>query len=654
MDRFFVLLCLLLSSLLSHAQELKVASVFTDKTVLQQKSNVNIWGKSKPSARVEVKSSWGGFASCNANGDGDWCVSIKTPAASYKTYSLEIESGKELINLNDVVCGEVWLVSGQSNMEMTFYENPLNTLRVEGASEVINGQDDIFLRSFNIARSERFYPQDDITPNGGWKYKNKNDVVWFSAVGYFFAARLRQVLDIPVGIINSSYGGTPIESWVPENLTGGKIFDSKREERKEEIHLYSLGSEAAMKRFSDWITDSQRANSEELSVKIDDNLTNLELPNYFYNTPRGESLGGTFLYKKVRLSSSSELTLHLPQIDRNCQIFFNGKLVHQDILPSQAYRHPKVKIPSSLIKTGDNILAVNMITTLWNGGIVGDPAEMYLKSADTLISLAGKWCFRKTFDLGDSTKTPLEGLPNAFLLSSLYNGMIDPIKKFNIKGFLWYQGESNISNSEQYPIILSSLVNGWREAWGADLPFYYVQIAPWKYSGDKNIEGALMRSIMSDSCKSITNSEVVLTVDLGDSLSIHPPKKREVGERLALKALSKTYDKKEFNIDYPYVDGVSVKNGRVMLSISKTYGKIIVVPGQSRFELSEDGVKFYKSSFKIEGNKIILNCDKMQTPKFVRHAFSNSSKVNIFNARMLPLNLFSINLLKITSPENGR
>jgi len=644
MYRFFVSSVLLLYCILSQAQELKPASVFTDKAVLQQNSNVNIWGRSKPSARVQVKSSWGGYATCNANRNGDWCVSIKTPAASYKAYRLVIESEKEIIILNDIVCGEVWLVSGQSNMEMTFYENPLNTLRVEGARDVINGPDDKFLRSFNVARSEKFYPQDDITANGGWKTKNKNDAIWFSAVGYFFANRLRQVLDIPIGIINSSYGGTPVESWVPENFTGNKVFDSKRDERSEEILLNSLGSEAAVKRFNDWIVCSQKANSEDLSVKMEDNLPNLELPNYFYNTPRGESLGGTFLYKIIRLSSSSELTLHLPQIDRNCQIFFNGKLVHQDILPSQAYRHPIVKISAELVKSGNNILAVNMITTLWNGGIVGDPAEMYLKSVDTLISLAGKWYFNKTFDLGSSAKIPREGLPNAFLLSSLYNGMIDPIKKFNIKGFLWYQGESNISNSEQYPIMLSSLVNGWREAWGANLPFYYVQIAPWKYSGHENTEGAIMRVIMSDSCKNLKNSGVILTVDLGDSLNIHPPKKREVGERLALKALSKTYYKRDYDIDYPFVKSISIKKRNVILNISKTYGKIIAVPGESRFELSEDGVKFYKSNFEIVENMIILKCDKVQTPKFVRHAFGNSSKVNIFNARMLPLNLFSLTL----------
>lgn len=629
---------------MTQAQSLKVASIFTDRAVLQHSSNVKIWGTSKPSAQIEVNTSWGVVANNISSSAGEWEVTVKTPKAGYKSYSIIITSENERIMLSDIVCGEVWLLSGQSNMEMSFYENPLNSIRVDGASEVLAGADDCFLRSFNVARSEKFYPQPDITPNGGWKFKNRNDVVWFSAVGYFFAAKLRAALNVPVGIINSSYGGTPIESWIPEGFSNNVIFDSKRVERSDEIRLNSLGNEAAIQRFSDWITKSQKSEGDALAAKMDDNLSILELPNYFYNTPRGESLGGTMLYKTINIAQPVELELNLPQIDRNCQIFFNGVLVHQEILPSQAYRHPKVKIAADLVKKGENLLSINMITTLWNGGIVGAAEEMFIKSADSVISLAGKWSFKKTFELSQTSPVPQEGLPNAFLLSSLYNGMIDPLKRFTVKGVLWYQGEANISNSQQYPLMLSSLVQGWRNAWGVNLPFYYVQIAPWSYSGHSNTEAAHMRSIMSDSCKSIANSAVVLTGDLGDSLNIHPPKKREVGERLALKALSKTYIIKEYGIDYPVVKSAHKEGSKVVLTIEGTYGQIIVKPGANTFEMSEDGINYFKSSFEIRGNKIILQCDKVKGPKFVRHAFSNSSKVNVLNSKMLPLNLFTLTL----------
>ena len=629
---------------MTQAQSLKVASIFTDRAVLQHSSNLKIWGTSKPSAQIEVNTSWGVVANNISSNAGEWEVTVKTPKAGYKSYSIIITSENERIMLSDIVCGEVWLLSGQSNMEMSFYENPLNSIRVDGASEVLAGADDYFLRSFNVARSEKFYPQPDITPNGGWKFKNKNDVVWFSAVGYFFAAKLREILNVPVGIINSSYGGTPIESWIPEGFSNNVIFDSKRVERADEIRLNSLGNEAAIQRFSDWITKSQKSEGDALAAKMDDNLSILELPNYFYNTPRGESLGGTMLYKTINIAQPAELELNLPQIDRNCQIFFNGVLVHQEILPSQAYRHPKVKIAADLVKKGENLLSINMITTLWNGGIVGAADEMFIKSVDSVISLAGKWSFKKTFELSQTSPVPQEGLPNAFLLSSLYNGMIDPLKRFTVKGVLWYQGESNISNSQQYPLMLSALVSGWRYAWGANLPFYYVQIAPWSYSGHSNTEAALMRSIMSDSCRSISNSAVVLTGDLGDSLNIHPPKKREVGERLALKSLSKNYGIKEYNIDYPTVKSAHKEDSKVVLSLNGKYGQIVVKPGANTFEISEDGINYFKSSFEISGNKIILQCDKVKSPKFVRHAFSNSSKVNIFNAKMLPLNLFSLTI----------
>jgi sialate O-acetylesterase len=275
---------------------------------------------------------------------------------------------------------------------------------------------------------------------------------------------------------------------------------------------------------------------------------------------------------------------------------------------------------------------------------VGSPEEMFIKTADSVIPLAGNWFFKKTFELSQVSPVPQEGLPNAFLISSLYNGMIDPLKRYAVKGFLWYQGEANISNSSQYPLMLSNLAGGWRNAWGVDLPFYYVQIAPWSYSGHTNTEAAQMRSIMSDSCKSISNSAVVLTGDLGDSLNIHPSKKREVGERLALKALSKTYGIKKYDIDYPVVKSAKKEGFKVVLIIEETYGQIIVNPGANTFEMSEDGINYFKSSFEIRGNKIILQCDKVKSPKFVRHAFRNSSKVNVLNAKMLPLNLFTITL----------
>ncbi len=643
MKKLVLIFVLLLASFISDAQNLKLSSMFSNGAVLQQKSSVNVWGWAKPSAAITVTPSWGTPVKAVTSASGEWFVKIKTPSGSYKSQTLTVESGKDKIVLSDILIGEVWLASGQSNMEMTFYENPLNTMRVEGASGVVGGDADKYLRSFNVARSEKFYPQADITPNGGWKSKNEKDVVWFSAVGYFFGAKLREALNIPVGIINSSYGGTPVESWIPDKYTASALFDTKRGERKEEIRLNELGHEAAISRFSEWIKKSQGADSYTFATAAYKNLPELDLPNYFYNTPRGESLGGTFIYKTVTVDEPLELTLELPQIDRNCQIFFNGKLIYQAILPSEAYRHPKVKIPSSMVAAGENVIAINMITTLWNGGIVGDASEMSLKSASgKVIPLAGKWHFLKTFELSGVDPVPGEGLPTAFLLSSLYNGMIDPLKYYGVKGFLWYQGESNISNGEQYPEMLQNLVKGWRDSWGADLPFYYVQIAPWKYSGHNNTEAARLRSLMSSAYKKIPGTGVILTGDLGDSLNIHPAKKREVGERLAIKALSETYGKSAYAIKYPSAEKISLASGRILLKIAGTYGKIIVKPGVSRFEISEDGENFTRCDFRIRGNEIIIDCGNIKAPKYLRFAYSNSASVNVFNAKMLPLDLFNI------------
>ncbi len=652
--RFLAILVLALQTTLLNGQDLKVASVFSHGAVLQQNKNVKIWGSSLPNSEVTVTPSWSKAVTIKAGESGEWCAELKTLSGDYTRYSVTITSSGKEIKLDDILFGEVWLIAGQSNMEMTFHEEKLSSLKVEGRKAVLEGADDPYLREFKVARCERFYPQSDIVANGGWRFKNRQNVEWFSAVGYFFGKILREKLNVPVGLINSSYGGTPIESWIPEKETSSEIYLAKRSERDEEIRMSALGEDAATERFSKWIEESQLYTGKELAIMDFSKFPTLSLPDYFFNTPRGESLGGTFIYKRITLPSPSNLTLELPQVDRNCQIFFNGEMVYQEILPSRAYRHPRVKIPVNLTRAGENIISINVLTSLWNGGIVGDPSEMKIISASDTISLAGEWSYLSTFDLYKVNSVPKEGLPNAFLLSSLYNGMIHPLGQYSVKGFLWYQGEANLDNAAQYPGMLNDMVKGWRSLWGEELPFYYVQIAPYKYSGKDNTEAARMREIMSSAYKNIPASDVVLTVDLGDSDNIHPARKAEVGERLALKALYKTYGQNSADIRYPDVQYIKRDGGRVIIGLGNTYGKIISSPGTFEFELSEDGTKFFQASQTILDNEIILQSDSVRYPLFVRHAYHNSSNVSIFNARMLPLDCFSKKIINAPCVDNGK
>lgn len=652
--RFLAILVLALQTTLLNGQELKVASIFSDGAVLQQNKKVKIWGSALPNSEITVTPSWSASLTVKAGESGEWCAELKTLAGDYTRHSVKISSSGKEIKLDDILFGEVWLISGQSNMEMTFHEEKLNSMKIEGGKKVIEGADDPYLREFKVARCERFYPQKEVIPNGGWKSKNRQNVEWFSAVGYFFGKILREKLNVPVGLINSSYGGTPVESWIPEKETSADIYNSKRSERDEEIRMSTLGEDAATERFSKWIEQSQLYTGKELATMDFSNFPKLSLPNYFFNTPKGESLGGTFIYKKITLPSPSGLTLELPQIDRNCQIFFNGEMVYQEILPSRAYKHPRVKIPGNLTRAGENIISINVLTSLWNGGIVGDPSEMRIISAKDTISLAGEWSYLSTFDLWKVNAAPKEGLPNAFLLSSLYNGMIHPLGQYAVKGFLWYQGEANLDNSTQYPVMLGDMVKGWRSLWGEELPFYYVQIAPYKYSGKDNTEAARMREIMSSAYKNIPASDVVLTVDLGDSDNIHPARKAEVGERLALKALYKTYGQNSADIRYPDVQYIKQVDGKAVIGIGNTYGKIISAPESSEFELSEDGTRFFKASHTICDNEILIQCDSVRNPLFVRHAYHNGSNVSVFNAKMLPLDCFSKKIINAPCVDNGK
>lgn len=192
--------------------------------------------------------------------------------------------------------------------------------------------------------------------------------------------------------------------------------------------------------------------------------------------------------------------------------------------------------------------------------------------------------------------------------------------------------------------MLSDLVKGWRSAWGKNLPFYYVQIAPWKGNGHNLSEYSQMRAIMSSAYRGIGNADVVITTDLGDPLNIHPPRKREVGERLALKALTKTYGLSSYSADYPALHKAVVKGDSITLTLRNLYDGIVVTDKESLFEISGDGQIYYPATFRIEGNRVILYCKNVKKALFLRYAFRNSMSGNILNSKMLPLDLFEVKL----------
>lgn len=462
-----VLFCFLIFGV---SAKIKLPAVLGDNMVLQQQSYVNLWGWADPSQKVEVTTSWNGKKyRAQADKGGKWFVKVATPEASNKPYNIEISDG-ELLVLKDILIGEVWVCAGQSNMEMPlhgFYGQP-----VDGSADATfqaAGYPNI--RLFTVSPAPRKEPQDDC--NGSWLHATPKNVRDFSAVAYFYGRNLSAILNMPIGLINVSCGGTGIESWMSMEAIKGTV---------------GIDQELAMKPINKW---------------------------------------------------ESTVPTHL------------------------------------------------------------------------------------------------------------YNGMVVPVSKFTSKGFIWYQGESNLHNYFDYDKLMASLVKLWRKEWGDEnMPFYYVQLAAFTFDGADKISLPLTIESQYKALKLIPDAGLVATTDLGHATSIHPPRKKEVGDRLAALALNHTYGI-EVIPDAPVINTISFEGEKAMLSFKNiadytpwAAGSFSHFIGDIKgFELAGEDRTFYPAKAKVIENKnsIEVSCEEVSHPVAVRYAFRNVHAGNVVTTEGQPL-----------------
>lgn len=461
--------------LLLHAQgELRFASVFTDNLVLQQKSRVSLWGYAKPGSSLRVSASWSGKEEeVTVDATGKWVIQLVTPAGSYQSYRLMIADDEKTAVLENVCIGEVWLCSGQSNMEMIMSNDPQWNLYVDNANEEIAAADYPAIRFISVKRDERFVPQDEILTEG-WKVCHPRTVGRLSAVGYYFGRRLLSRLDVPVGLVVDAYGGSPIQSWIPQDETLKPLYEKER---------------------------------------------------------------------KILQEAKSQ-------------------------------------------------------------------------GADR---------------------------PGYEMLSSLYNAMIHPLIDYGIRGWLWYQGESNVGDAQRYVSMMEDLVSSWREKWKADLPFYYVQIAPFQYPNDQKEMWSELAEAQEMALQSIPHSAMTVIADLGDSVNIHPGKKKLVGERLAQVALENTYHQKVKSRS-PSLLRLSLDRGMLKAEFRFAYKGLRLEGVHHEFEISSDGQTYHQAMVKIKGNKVWLYSPKVQSPRYVRYGWRDACISTLYNSEHLPLGPFKASI----------
>ncbi|MFH1194817.1 MAG: sialate O-acetylesterase [bacterium] len=642
---------------------IEMPSLFSDNMVLQQKSNVPFWGKAFPQTNVDIKTSWGSSAKTMVGNDGNWITKVKTPKAG-GPYEVAVKIGDSTIVYKNVLIGEVWLCSGQSNMEMPLAGWPPRDTIFNSASTIANaGNSNI--RLFTVPRTISSEP--NFNCGGTWLECNSETVASFSATAYFFGKKLHDELKIPIGLIHSSWGGTPAEAWISgKDIVTVDEFENivtKINESGPEILLLNLwlnghkvidmSENTSEERWMD--LDFQ--DSECSQVNYDDSRwREMILPTLWENTEVGNFDGAVWFRKKVEIPNEwlgKDLILSLGPIDDMDITFVNGIKIGGYEKDGFWETERVYTIDKNLNKDSVLSIAVRVLDNQGGGGIYGTENLMTLsvKESGDKISIAGEWKYLPVAEyrnvkfyvfgaMGETafTRPRLSVDLSANTPTTLFNGMIAPLRPYGIKGAIWYQGESNVGNPKLYQRIFPMMIECWRDEWQeGNFPFYYVQIAPYNYGGETNSQ--LLRESQMRTLKT-PNTGMAVTMDIGNPDNIHPGNKEDVGERLALWALAKNYNKKVV-CSGPLYKSMKIQKDKIVLSFDFATGlEIKPRDGKNNFQIAGKDKVFHDAVVEVKGKTLVVSSPDVKEPVAVRYCWSDIHEGTLFNNAGLPASSF--------------
>jgi sialate O-acetylesterase len=620
-------------------------AVFGNNMVLQQKTNVAFWGKADPAKKVEIHVSWNKkIYTVNAGNTGDWKLMIPTPSygGPYKVTIAEAEG--EAVTLANIMIGEVWVCSGQSNMEMP----------IEGWGKIDNYTKEVAdanypnIRLFQVDHTTSDVPLEVVpkVANGGWTACTPQSAAEFSAVAYFFARELHKQTGIPIGLIHTSWGGTIAEAWTSAQ-TLNTMPDFAAAVKKIES---TQGTSNYTQELSLWqkiVLENDAGNGKGKLGWADPSLDDsswkgMELPSFVETSALPAFDGVVYFRKTVMIPkgwSGKAITLNLGTIDDNDITYVNG----EKIGATDGYNLPRVyTIPAEKVKAGANTITVRVFDSGGGGGIYGDKNILSLASATgEKISLDGEWKYKVGLNLKDVPPMPvLSSGPNRPTV--LYNAMINPFIQFAIRGAIWYQGESNADRASQYRTLFPAMINDWRTKWKlGDFPFYFVQLANFMKTDEVPVASAWaeLRDAQRQTL-SLPNTGMAVAIDLGLADNIHPKNKQEVGRRLALIALAKNYGKK-ITYSGPAFASQQVEGNTIRLNFDFSDEGLVAKAGALKgFAIAGADQKFYWAKATIKGKQIIVSSPEVANPVSVRYDWANNPEGNLYNGAGLPASPF--------------
>lgn len=645
--RAYLPLFVLIFVLSPLSAKVQLPAIFSDNMVLQQKSSVPFWGTASPGKILKIKSSWNNTTvQTTVEKDGRWKIEVPTPEYG-GPFNIEISDGTKL-ELHNVLIGEVWLCSGQSNMEM-----PLAGWgRIQNYEKEIAGANYPDIRLLRVEKSVAFKPTKDLlVRNKGWVTCSPKTISEFSSVAYFFGRNLYQDLHIPIGLIDASWGGTIAEAWTSAgSLKTMPDFKSPVAEIEQKSTNFSNLTAEFKQDSTKWqaqIKEKDKGLSGGKAIWTGNDVSeadwkSIKVPGFWEETVLPDFDGVVWLRKTIDIPAewqNKTLTLALDKIDDSDIAYYNGVEIGYttDYTASRTY-----SIPAKLVKPGKVVITVRILDTGGGGGFYGEDKLMKLSlSENEFIPLAGTWQYKVGLNLNELPAAPKTwNDPNQPTV--LYNAMISPIIPFTIKGAIWYQGESNADKAYQYRELFPLLIKDWRKQWASDFPFYFVQLANYMPTLPEPAEAAWaeLREAQLQTLH-LENTGMAVTIDIGEGKDIHPKNKQEVGRRLSLIARANTYNEK-VAFSGPVYDSYRTEQHAIRVTFKQAETGLKTKDGKALkgFTIAGTDHKFHWADAVIEGNEIVVSCKDVENPIAVRYAWASNPVCNLVNGEGLPASPF--------------
>ncbi len=656
----------ILCGVLNARAGIRLSPLFTDNAVLQQNCQAPVWGEATPGADIRVEPSWTKrIYRTKAGSDGKWMLRIDTPKGSFRKHSISISDGTPVI-LDNVLIGEVWLASGQSNMQM-----PMESWRAKrvNQADINNSAQWANLRLLQVSRatgmSERDWFEADFE---GWQESSPETVRNFSAAAWYFGRKLLQELKVPIGIIHSSWGGTIIEAWMsekairqfPEDIPMLQQVKSLSESETQRQLTYEQEIKAFYERMTLKDKGLQNGFAVWAQAGFDDSeWKRIMLPRMVQELWPG--INGIYWFRKeIDIPASwagKSITLSLGPIDDFDETYWNGQQVGSGSVWNKSREYT---VPANMVKSGKTVICIRNTDDHGNGGLYGDAELMYVKGPDgRKIRLDNEWKTTLSVSFENVPKSTARE-PN--LVTVLYNAMLRPLAPYAIKGAIWYQGESNAGKAWRYRDMMPTLIADWRSLWGYDFPFYITQLAGYTAVKDDPADDtwAELREAQTMTTRTLKKVGQACIIDLGEADDIHPIRKQEVGERLAKLALTNDYGEK-YICNGPEFESCIIDGGSIRVRFSNVAGGLKVIPSghfaEARygsaamekplvqkaekgelagFQIAGADHVWHWAHARISGSEVVVSCPEVTSPVAVRYAWSANPVCNLFNSEGLP------------------